>query len=306
MSNILVSGLINVETTVNVGSFPIQYNPINYSFFGIESAVSGVGFNVATALTVLGDNVTLTSLTGNDDSAELIKTAVNKNCVKNLLVDNSLKGTPVSVVLYDSEGKREIYCDLKDIQEKQYSEAQFGNGLNNIDLAVMCNINYNRALLNLVKQRNIKIATDVHVLADIYDSYNSDFMKKSDILFLSDEAIAKPADEFVKEIADVYNNEIIVVGLGSKGAMLYTRDSKKIEIVKSVKTRKIVNTCGAGDSLFSAFVHFYAKGDCPKTALEKAVYFASYKIGESGGARGFVTENKLLQLVKDAQNTNAN
>ena len=37
---ILVSGLLNVETTVPVRGFPINYYPIDYPFFGINSNVS--------------------------------------------------------------------------------------------------------------------------------------------------------------------------------------------------------------------------------------------------------------------------
>ena len=46
---ILVSGLLNVETTVPVRGFPINYYPIDYPFFGINSNVSGVGFNLSKA-----------------------------------------------------------------------------------------------------------------------------------------------------------------------------------------------------------------------------------------------------------------
>ena len=37
---ILVSGLLNIETTVAVKGFPIEYYPIDYPFFGINSNVS--------------------------------------------------------------------------------------------------------------------------------------------------------------------------------------------------------------------------------------------------------------------------
>jgi len=47
MPNILVSGLINIETTLRVDGFPIAYNPVNYPFFGVNSSVSGVGYNIA-------------------------------------------------------------------------------------------------------------------------------------------------------------------------------------------------------------------------------------------------------------------
>ena len=39
MSNIVVSGLVNVETTLNIGNFPVEYSPIEYKFFGLKSNV---------------------------------------------------------------------------------------------------------------------------------------------------------------------------------------------------------------------------------------------------------------------------
>lgn len=38
MANILVSGLINMETTVRVRQFPVNYYPIDYPFFGVNTA----------------------------------------------------------------------------------------------------------------------------------------------------------------------------------------------------------------------------------------------------------------------------
>ena len=66
MSNILVSGLINIETTLKVDGFPIAYEPVRYPFWGVRSTVSGVGYNIAKALTTLGDSVRLLSLIGRD------------------------------------------------------------------------------------------------------------------------------------------------------------------------------------------------------------------------------------------------
>ena len=52
MRPILVSGLINIETTLQVEAFPIPYFPVRYPFHGIRSTVSGVGHNVAKALRI--------------------------------------------------------------------------------------------------------------------------------------------------------------------------------------------------------------------------------------------------------------
>ena len=42
---ILVSGLVNTETTVKIKKFPIEYFPIDYPFFGVNTRVSGVAYN---------------------------------------------------------------------------------------------------------------------------------------------------------------------------------------------------------------------------------------------------------------------
>jgi len=66
-----------------------------------------------------------------------------------------------------------------------------------------------------------------------------------------------------------------------------------MERIPAITTRQIVNTIGAGDALFSAFVHYYAKSRDPFAALCRAMVFASYKIGEKGAAEGFLTEEEL-------------
>lgn len=295
---IVVAGLINIETTQAIGKFPIEYNPIDYTFFGTESTVSGVGFNVAKALKCLGSDVSLLSLIGKDMYKECIYAELEKSGIKKDGIKESLKEIPQSIVLYDSEGKRKIYLDLKDIQDMSYEVSDEQNPFEGAEIAVICNINFARSLFDAAKKAAKKIATDVHVVCDIHDDFNKQFMESSDILFMSNEAILGREEQFVKEVASAYDNEIIVVGMGSEGALLYQKEDKSITMVKAVHTRDIVSTIGAGDALFSAFIHFYSKGVTAKEALQRAVYFASYKIGEKGAACGFISEEKLLELYK--------
>ena len=72
MRQILVSGLVNTETTVQIRQFPIPYYPIDYPFFGVDTAVSGVAYNIVRALHTLGDGVRLLSMTGSDVPAALL------------------------------------------------------------------------------------------------------------------------------------------------------------------------------------------------------------------------------------------
>ena len=230
----------------------------------------------------------MTSMVGNDFPASYIRNELEELGIGADLLHPSLKQTPSSVVLYDPEGKRQIYCDLKDIQETQYPfEASMLDG---VDLVAACNINFNRPLLHLAKEVGKIIATDVHVLSDIYDEYNREFMEHADILFLSDENIGDDYQVFLWELAHTYGCRIIILGRGAKGAAIYLRETDQIMEMPAVNAGKVVNTVGAGDALFSAFLHFYAKGYDAIEALYRAQIFAAHKITISGAAKGFVSE----------------
>lgn len=124
-------------------------------------------------------------------------------------------------------------------------------------------------------------------------------MTAADILFLSDEGVGDDYQPLIRELAKVYDNEIIVMGRGSKGAALYIRGQSGILELPAVQVGPVVNTVGAGDALFSGFVHYYAKGYDPVDALIRGELFASAKIGTSGGAEGFVSEDALENLYRE-------
>lgn len=112
---ILISGLVNTETTVPVRKFPVDYYPIDYPFFGVTTAASGVAYNIALAVKTLGDAVKLVSMTGDDFPAAYIREELTRSGIGTAHLKPCLAQTPSSVVLYDGEGRRQIYCDLKDI-----------------------------------------------------------------------------------------------------------------------------------------------------------------------------------------------
>lgn len=300
-NKIFVSGLMNIETTVKIKSFPINYFPIDYPFFGVNSSVSGVGVNVGKALKKLNNDVKFTSMIGNDFEGDNVIKCLEEENIDSGLVKRILKETPSSAILYDDEGKRQIYCDLKDIQTAEYPiDEKIKNAIKECDIAIICNTNYNRNILKYVKSIKIPVATDVHVLNDIEDEYNKEFMENADILFLSDEQIEGDHEVFISKLKDRYRNlKIVVLGRGNKGAMMYTRDDDMIRAFPAVELGKVVNTVGAGDALFSAFVNYYSKGFTPIDAINRAQIFASYKIGFNGAANGFISEERVEELFNN-------
>ena len=297
---IIVSGLINIETTVKVRNFPIPYYPIDYPFFGIASDVSGVAFNLAKAFKSLGDETQLVSFIGKDEEGSRILKRLADEDISLQMLRQELAETPASVVLYDEEGKRQIYCDLKDIQEKRLEteNGTFTEALEKCDMVAACNVNFNRSLLKAAKKMGKRIATDVHVLEDTEDAFNKEFMENADILFLSDEKLPCGPEEFLRKLKERYPAQVVVIGMGAKGALLYDRSEEKVYCLEAVRCEKVVNTVGAGDALFAGFLHFYGKGYRAVEALERAEIFAAEKIMHNGAARGFCTEQEVEEAYQ--------
>ncbi len=294
--NILVSGLVNIETSVPVRGFPVRYYPIDYLFGSVTSTVSGVGFNIAKALSRLGDEVDMVSLIGNDFYGDFALKKLKECGINTRLVRKQLELTCHSVVLYDKDGSNQIYCDLKDVQNQPYVQ-NTDKALMRSELAVLCNINFSRSLLSRAKQLNIPIATDCHVLSDVHDSFNLEFMRYADILFLSNSAISGSEYSFIRQLAATYSSKIIVIGMGKEGAMMYTRDNDTIRHYPVPTDESFANTSGAGDALFACFVHYYAKDKNPERALDYAQVFATSKLHSPTPDGGFLSEEELENYI---------
>ncbi|MFP4044572.1 MAG: PfkB family carbohydrate kinase, partial [Rhodosalinus sp.] len=132
------------------------------------------------------------------------------------------------------------------------------------------------------------MAADMHAIGDLEDAYNQDWMAAAHILFQSHENLPVPAAEWLAQIGRRYAPALAVVGRGVDGALLRIHADGSLHHIPAVQTRPVVNSIGAGDALFSAFVHSYARSGDPVAALRRAVVFASYKIGVAGAADGFL------------------
>lgn len=294
MAKIIVSGLVNIETSCRVRKFPIDYYPIDYPFFGVKSVPGGVGLNISKALKTLGDDVTLVTclpqmldMEAKNILAKLEEEHINTN------ISYCLEETPASVVLYDEQGRRQIYCDLKDFQDKSLCAGKID--FDNADALIICNSNFNRELLKAAREKGKFVVTDVHVLNNIHDDYNRDFMSAADVLFLSDEQIPCDKRDFMFQLHNVYHNKIIIMGCGRDGALIL--ENGDFNHVPAVDLRPIVNTVGAGDSLLSGFVHFYLAENNAVTSLKLACIFAGYKIGANGASEGFINHNEVMKFA---------
>lgn len=299
MARITVVGNVNLETSLRVAGFPVPYAPTAYAPFGVSSTVSAVGYNLARALATLGDEVALASLIGADPAAAVVRAALAAAGIDDGLVLGLAAQTPQSVVLYGPDGARAVHTDLKDVLSLAYPPEPFAAALARSDLAVLTNIAYSKPLIPLARAAGVPIASDLHTLSDLRDPYNLPFLESATLLFLSGELLAGPPAEWAAAILAAYPAEVVVVGLGARGAHLAVRASGLSIALPAVATRPVVHTGGAGDALLAAFLHGYLRTGDPLRSLRAAMVFASYKVGAAGSSAGFLDAAGLERLAAE-------
>lgn len=177
--DILVCGTLNLETTFPISAFPLEYEPVVYRSFELTSHPSGVGFNVARALTMLGNRVRLVSMVGSDFLGTALKQSLRGFGLSDEFIAPILDETPQSVVVFDKAGRRMVTTDLKEIGKKVYPHDVFKRALRGCRAAVMTNVNFSRPLLPVAKTALLTIATDLQTASENSREYERRFSRRS-------------------------------------------------------------------------------------------------------------------------------
>lgn len=290
-----VAGLVNLETTVQVQSFPLEYAPVQYPFFGIHSAASGVGLNLALALATLGASVSLCAFIGQDSAGSVVKAQLDG--MKLALQLDAISEHPQSVVLVDKDGRRGIHTDLKDVQDRRFDPKMLEVALRGADAALIGNVNFARPALALARAAGIPVYTDLHAIRDLKNPYDQEFLAIANVLFLSgDHLPAEPLDLALEAFNRHTQLQIVVVGAGARGAWLFER-GLSAHLEPGIPNPAMRSTVGAGDALCSSFAYFFSQSGNARFAIARAVRFASHKLSAMGGASGFLTAAELERLM---------
>lgn len=286
---VLVVGNVNLETALRLDTFPLE-NASSAQPHRLDVSVSGVGFNLARALQVLGTEVRLASVVGSDTVGDLVRLTFAR-----LGMDPAYlcmgRRTGRSLVVADASGVRHVHTDLGGVADASYPAARFEAALSGCGLAVLTNINYTRPLLACALTAGVPISTDLHAVHDVNNPYDEDFLAAASLVFFSGEHLPD-AFQMVTELRNRFSPEIVVVGLGARGALLSERGRETVH-VPAFPAPRVVNTVGAGDALHAAFCHFWLGGEHPEPALRLACAFAAHKIGFAAGGRGFLSDAEV-------------
>ncbi|MCI9459351.1 MAG: carbohydrate kinase family protein [Clostridia bacterium] len=291
---VFVSGILGIETTLAVRGFPVSYYPVDYPFFGIRAEVAGSAYRMAKSFRALGDDVRLYSFVGDDVQGRRVFDALDADGLPRCLIDSSLAETVETVVLQEIPfGRRQVYCDLKDVQERRtdVSDERIRAAVGEADACAIMNVNFNRPILALARELGKTIACDVQALASVTDSFNAEFIEYADILFLSDEGAPGSPEDFLAALAERCNARVIVMGLAADGVLCYDREKNNMHKLKAVDVGKVLSA-GAGAALMSSFLHYYGRYDTAE-ALKRAEVFSALKLAANAAGGGYPTERDV-------------
>ncbi len=295
MSKFIVAGITQIETIVKVKELPIAFTPYAGERDTIFISAGGDAFNESLALKWLGDEVEFMTVVGKKQDLSIFNPADREVSLSTDYVLPIIKDTPIEVLLYDARRKKQHFEDLKDIRDAQYDMSLVEPLVPECDMIVLSNVNFCRPFIHLAADNDKKLAVKIHSFRRDKEIYNEDFLAKADIIFFNDNSIDEEPYEFVKDMVRKYDPEIIILGQGAEGAIIYDKVKDFIVHYNAVKTVNIVNTAGAGNAFFACFLHYYLKIGDSKAAMHKALLFTANKISYMGTSNGFMTEEQLSQ-----------
>lgn len=295
MSKFLVAGVTQIETIVRVDKVPVSYVPLTSANDSIFTAVGGDAYNESLALKWLGDDVTFMSIVGRNQDLGIINPPDRKVTLSTEYIVPQMNETPTEVVFYDKNRKQQIFEDIKDLRENTYDMSMVTPLVNSCDMMVLANANFCRPFALAAAEHNKPIAVNIRNYNPEKEKYNTDFLKPAKVLYFSDDTLTEDPYAFIDRMASTYGTEVIILGQGSEGLIIYDKTKDIRAHYKTVKTNEVVNTIGAGNALFACFLHYYMETGDSVNAIKNALLFASYKIGFMGTSNGFMTTEQVEQ-----------
>jgi sugar/nucleoside kinase (ribokinase family) len=276
-AKIVVAGTASLYLSLGVRDFPVTYAPTATPRW-MGAGVSGAAGHIARVLRSMGDDTRLCTVIGRDAAGVAIRAELDR---VGLLGPGAIETAESSlgVVLADENGYRMGFPYLVPADRTPYPFDALAAQARGADLLVLTNTSFVRALVEPSRALAIPIATDVHLIEDLDDAYNRPWLQAAQVLFCSHERLPEPPISWVASVFGRYPKcRIVGIGLGDRGAMAGLRNGQLIE-ASAVPPKKVVNTMGAGDSLFATFLHEWLRTRDSVRALELAVVHASWKTG---------------------------
>ncbi len=262
MKKAFVIGGVSMDSIIHLEQFPPQKSATIFSQDSYTT-IGSTGGGKSICLQKLGMNTTFHAMIGADDSGNAIRKILCEHGVE-FINDLDPRGTEEHVNLMDREGRRLSIFTKTSSFEPQVDIPRIIPYIQNCDYLVLNIINYVRKLIPEAKRYKKEIWCDIHDY-DGQNEYHKDFIEAADYIFMSSDELVE-YEEFMEQMIR-QKKKLVVCTHGSKGVSAITAEGKKFRL-PILGQYKRVDTNGAGDNFFSAYLYAHSIGYPVQTCLE--------------------------------------
>lgn len=230
----------------------------------------GAPFNLAVNAKQSGAKVGFVGRVGNDVIGRFVLCEAQKAHLDRLdiQIDAECNTTIAFVTLTDGErdfafnrhDTADFNIDFDDIDFESYENLEIVH-LGSLMLSEQKGREFAEKIANKASELGAKLSFDMNFRKDIYKNFEdakrayAPFVERADIIKFSDDELAdytgiSDMDEAAKSV--LKKDKLLLVTLGKSGSAYYYNDLKGI--VPSISGVKCVDTTGAGDAFFGAFL----------------------------------------------------
>ncbi len=252
--DVVVVGAAGVDTNVFPAGGAVDFS-VEANFARNIDYVGGAGGYSSRGYARLGKRAAYIGYVGEDHNGRMIADELGGDRIETtLFVDPS--GTRRSVNIMYGDGGRKNFYDGRGSMNLMPDLEVCRGVLGRARLVHFSIENWARHLLGPARELGLMVACDLQDVVSVKDDYRADYVAQSDILFFSCANFPDPSG-LIARFFEVGRAEVIVVGMGSRGCAVGTRDGGVRYFETVVLEEPVVDTNGAGDGLAVGFLASY-------------------------------------------------
>lgn len=308
MSKITVIGSFVMDNVARMEKFPQAGETILGE--SLELFPGGKGINQCVSVARLGGDAEMIGMLGKDGNAEVFRKIMKEDGIKADNVFSCDKPTAVAQVQINADGQNHICVIPSANFEFGFDELEKIDGVIKKTEIVVLQLEMRLDVTKEIIRRAhsygakvllnpapaVKLEKEILGLVDYITPNETELSVLTDMPAETEEEVLAAAKELIS-----YGTKTVVATLGSRGALIATKEGA--EIVSGYKV-KAVDTVAAGDSFNGALAVALAEGKTLKEAVQFANAMGALTVTEKGAIPSLHTRKQVTDFILNQTDNN--